>query len=59
PLRKNGPELPGRRHSRCHCSMDALVSTPPSTTLADCVFAAVFRGFAFGNMGIAETAAEG
>jgi transposase len=26
---KKGPELPGRRHSRSHCSMDALVSTPP------------------------------
>jgi hypothetical protein len=28
-----------------------------STTLAECVFAAVFQGFAFGNMGIAEAAA--
>ena len=26
---ENGPELPGRRHSRSYCSMDALVSTPP------------------------------
>ncbi|UGX92562.1 hypothetical protein G6321_00043975 [Bradyrhizobium barranii subsp. barranii] len=31
----------------------------PSTTLAECVLAAVFQGFAFGNMGIAEAAAEG
>jgi adenylosuccinate lyase len=30
-----------------------------STTLAECVFATVFQGFAFGNMGTAEAAAEG
>ncbi|MCK1698775.1 hypothetical protein [Bradyrhizobium sp. 144] len=30
-----------------------------STTLAECVFAAVFQGFAFGNMGTAGAAAEG
>ena len=29
------------------------------TTLAECIFATVFQGFAFGNMGTAETAAEG
>jgi hypothetical protein len=33
--------------------------TGPSTTLAECAFAAVFQGFAFGNMGTAEAAAEG
>jgi hypothetical protein len=33
------------------------MSTRPNTTLAECVFAAVFQGFAFGNMGIAEAAA--
>lgn len=30
-----------------------------STTLAECVFAAVFQGLAFGNMGTAGAAAEG
>jgi hypothetical protein len=30
-----------------------------NTTLAECVCATVFQGFAFGNMGTAETAAEG
>lgn len=30
-----------------------------STTLAECVFAAVFQGFAFGNVGTAGAAAEG
>jgi len=33
--------------------------TQPSTTLAECVFASVFQGFAFGNMGTAEMADEG
>lgn len=27
--KKNGPKLPGRRRSRSHCPLDALVSTPP------------------------------
>jgi len=35
------------------------LSPDPSTTLAECAFAAVFQGFAFGNMGTAEAAAEG
>src|ERR1700741_1502690 len=30
-----------------------------STTLAECVCAAVFQGFVFGNTGTAETAVEG
>src|SRR5258705_13774350 len=30
PLRKDRPKLSRRRHSRRHCPMDALVSTPPS-----------------------------
>jgi hypothetical protein len=37
----------------------AQLSLDPNTTLAECVCAAVFQGFAFGNMGIAEVAAEG
>ena len=36
-----------------------LVTGEASTTLAECVFAAVFQGFAFGNMGTAGAAAEG
>jgi len=36
-----------------------FMSTRPSTTLAECVFATVFQGFAFGNMGTAEAVAEG
>lgn len=35
------------------------VDMRPSTTLAECVFATAFQGVAFGNMGTAETAAEG
>ncbi|MGY3357268.1 transposase [Bradyrhizobium sp. GM0.4] len=37
----------------------ALMSPRPSTTLAECVFAAVFQGFSFGNMSTAGAAAEG
>lgn len=36
-----------------------FMGTRPSTTLAECVCATVFQGFAFGNMGTAEAAAEG
>jgi hypothetical protein len=32
---------------------------PTNTTLAECVLAAVFQGFSFGNVGTAQTAAEG
>ena len=38
---------------------EELNVSKPSTTLAECAFAAVFQGFAFGNMGTAEAAAEG
>jgi hypothetical protein len=44
-------------HSRYH--MVDLMSLGPSTTLAESVCASVFQEFAFGNMGTAETAAEG
>ena len=39
-------------------STEQIVSIA-STTLAECVFASVFQGFAFGNMGTAEMADEG
>jgi hypothetical protein len=36
-----------------------FMGSRPSTTLAECVCAAVFQGFVFGSTGTAETAAEG
>jgi hypothetical protein len=36
-----------------------LQTNQANTTLAEWVFAAVFQGFAFGNMGTAGAAAEG
>jgi hypothetical protein len=48
--------LVGQRHRR-DIRMPTLPKT--STTLAESVCASVFQEFAFGNMGTAETAAEG
>lgn len=55
----NAPSACGADDETKPCAGYRLISPHPSTTLADCVFAAVFQGFAFGNMGTAEAAAEG
>ena len=55
----NGSDAIFFHHPTVDRPFDQLTLAETSTTLADCVFAAVFHGFPFGNMGTAEAAAEG
>jgi hypothetical protein len=57
------PHEPGRCGGKADVAFVAsrrwVYGTRPSTTLAECVCAAVFQGFVFGSTDTAETAPEG